>query len=177
MKKWLFAVIFSLVLGIGSSFADVYMQVGASYLLSSDFDNEFNWSYLLGYEFNENHAVEIESGIYGFDDDRSGFKAEYELTPILINYRYSTANPDKLNYFAGFGAGVSVTEFDLSPTQSGEDAVFTGQGFGGLSYEILKDVLLLISYKLMYFDEANESDFKVDPQFVHGPELSLRYTF
>lgn len=160
--------------------AQLYGQLGTSYQFASDFDPELSWDYLIGYAYGP-HALEVQSGIYGFEDTVDGQKLEFEMLPILINYAYGFETESRFQYEAGFGAGVAVSEFDIANPAGtddvGEDAIFVGQVFGRALYPMNDHVAGVLEYRAMITGSVDEGEEEVEGQLIHGPTLSLRLSF
>lgn len=163
-----------------SAHAQVYGQAGVSYLLASDYDAAVNWDGLVGYAFGPN-AVEVQTGMYTFDDTVNGVDVEVEMMPILINYVRRLDSSGTFRYEAGFGAGVAISSFDLvrpTPTDdTGEDAIFLGQVFGRAAYPLTDRLEAVGEYRAMWSGSVDEGDEQVESQIIHGPSLGIRYTF
>lgn len=178
MKLFLLPLVFPLVLSLFAvnSHAQFYVEAGPSYLYSSDFDSILNWDYRAGYTRGV-HSLEVHSGAYAFDNDELGFEQDLKVTPIVINYVRDFGGAGKFDYEAGIGAGVGITDFEVTADLDGEDAVLLGQVFGRALYDFTENIDGVVELKAVYLGEANEGDFAIDAQFMAGPTFSLRYTF
>lgn len=180
MKPLLPLACLLLLLFTPSAHAQVYGQAGVSYLLASDYDAEVNWDGLVGYGFGAN-ALEVQTGMYGFEDTVNGVDVELEMMPILINYVRRLDGAGTFRYEAGFGAGVAISEFDLvRPTETddtGEDAIFLGQVFGRAIYPLTSQLEAVGEYRAMWSGSVDEGDEEVESQIIHGPSISIRFTF
>jgi opacity protein-like surface antigen len=132
------------------------------------------------------HALYLEVGYT--QDDASGQEtanlpgaiswqasADLDIIPITLNYKYQADLTDRLNAYAGLGAGVAILDSSVDwswsqavapPNNTGggsdddSEAVFYGHVFAGLSYDVSDSFEIFAGVRYIFMDNKNlEVDF------------------
>ncbi len=119
-----------------------------------------------------------------------------EIIPITLNYKYECELSDKLNWYAGAGAGIALVDAETNqsvqnyegengsgepsgdPTTSSDsddDTAFYAHVFAGLVYNVSDAVEVYGGARLILMDDVLGEDSPLDEE-VHY-ELGARYNF
>lgn len=127
------------------------------------------------------HAVYLEVGYT--QDEASGREtanlpgaiswqasADLDIIPITLNYKYQYALTDRLNAYAGVGAGVAILDSSVDwswsravapPNNTGSgsdddsDVVFYGHVFAGLSYDVSDSFEIFAGVRYILMDNED----------------------
>lgn len=97
------------------------------------------------------------------------YKLAMEIIPISFNYKYECSLTDRLNWYAGIGAGVALIDADLRHgkyVEIDDDVVFFAHVFVGIVYNVSETFEVFAGAKYIYMDDPTLGNF-LD---VHGVE-------
>lgn len=140
-------------------------------------------------------AIYLEVGFTesDFTESEGGFSEEplittstdIEIIPITLNYKYECELSDKLNWYAGVGAGIALVDVDIETSVSGDnggpisesddDTAFYGHIFAGLVYNVSDTIEVFGGARFIFMDDVLDGDSPLDEE-VHY-ELGARYNF
>ncbi len=159
--------------------------IGGSVGYLNDLD-EAMYGLQLGMEYQTagspaSHAIYLEVGYT--QDDASGSEtadlpgaisweasADLDIIPITLNYKYQAALADRLNGYAGLGAGVAVLDSSVDwrwsqavapPNNTGggsdddSEVVFYGHVFAGLSYDVSDSLEIFAGVRYLFMDNED----------------------
>ncbi|MGB0992504.1 MAG: outer membrane protein [Akkermansiaceae bacterium] len=110
---------------------------------------------------------------------------EAEIIPITLNYKYECSLTDKLNWYAGVGAGIALVDLDINGTggnNSFDDTTFYAHIFAGVVYNVSESFEVYVGARYIFMDDADLTGFSAfddgisldeDVQY----ELGARFNF
>ena len=94
---------------------------------------------------------------------------DMEIIPITLNYKYECLLSDKLNWYAGAGAGIALFDSEGTETTtvgsesiSSDDTVFYAQIFAGLVYNISDSLELFGGVRYIFMDDPEDGGVSID---------------
>lgn len=121
---------------------------------------------------NISHALYLEVGFTNLEDSgfrslagpRSGeFETDVDIIPLTLNYKFEDALTDRINWFAGVGAGVAFSDADVKLTRrngsvnkdSEDDTVYFGHIFAGLTYDVNDSFEIFLGARYIFMEDTN----------------------
>ena len=112
--------------------------------------------------------------------------SDIEIIPITLNYKYECELSDKLNWYAGAGAGIALVDADIDTTVSGDngsttssesddDTAFYAHVFAGLVYNVSDTIEVFGGARFIFMDDVLGGDSPLDEEIHY--ELGARYNF
>lgn len=124
------------------------------------------------------HALYLELGYSEYEEDISSFffsdndTVDTELIPLTLNYKYSCALTDRIDWFVGVGAGIAFVKSD-SDFDSQDDEVFFAQAFAGVTYKLNQNWKASLGIAYIFMDNPDYSasgpSFPT-PSLASGPQ-------
>lgn len=137
------------------------------------------------------HALYLEAGYTEYDDDffyapvQGDLSVDVEIIPITLNYKYSKALDDRLNWYIGAGAGIALVSVDTPPRYiedtDDDDAVFYAQAFTGFSYEFTDNLDIFLGARYIFMDDPDldgapfEEEASIDGDVLL--EVGMKFNF
>lgn len=159
------------------------------------------WNAHVGAEYNcpgsdSSHALFLEIGYADWDKKDNSYarltnsKANFEIVPITLNYKYEAPLTQSLNWFVGGGVGFSLAKTEIKAANnlvggkaSQDDTNFYGQLFVGLVYNVSEQWEITTSGRYLYqnvkdysfLGETVKLDGRLNNDFYW--DLGFRYNF
>lgn len=160
------------------------LHLGREYICP---DKECNHAFYLevGYtetEFSKDplptaNASPFHSGPVKNVDSFLSYDLDIEIIPVTLNYKYECSLGEKINWYAGAGAGVAFVDADFTTQEAGDaaidndddDTVFFAHIFAGVVYNINPAWETFCGARLLFMDDP---DFNADLQFHEIDQLA-----
>ena len=127
------------------------------------------------------HAIFFEAGYANpsnsWNDDDAKFRADIDVIPLTLNYKYEAQLVGNLNWFIGAGAGAIIFDADSDHNDLDfSNTEFLAQAFGGLVYNFSDSFELFGGARYMYVTDDNLDNLDVygDDWFY---DLGFRFNF
>jgi opacity protein-like surface antigen len=164
-SKWIGAGIATALLSLQSA-AAVYVGAGVGYMIDAE---EELFTVRIGMDVagdeTISHNLEFEIGYISDSEEETWddivVKADWDVIPLMLNYRLTGSMQEGLGYYFGVGLGMSEFSVDgsaLGYSVSASDWVFTGQGFLGASYAFTENFSMSLGYRYIYLSEPSLID-------------------
>ena len=158
--------------------AEIYAIAKASYFTGlEDFDNEQSFGLVLGYQYNDRHAFELEAQVNGFDSTEPGFEVDADVFTYLLNYQNTFWQQGDWSARLGAGIGWAQPEFGTSAETRGSDNITIWQVGIGSDYQINNRFSATFDLRAQDFGKASEGDVSYDFGTPAVMSAGLRYNF
>ena len=151
----------------GADLGGLYGGISALYLTSSDWDDGYGVGVEAGYRFAHEqaaalrHGPNLESGYYRIKTRRAGQRADFEIIPLMANYRVGAEVVDGIWLFGGGGVGIGFVDIDPSGMSGGSDQTSMWQLFLGMEGPINDWASLRGGYRHLWVDEMRSGDARI----------------
>lgn len=166
-----------------SGLSGFYGGISLLYITSGDWDDRYGAGLELGYQFAPRqaptlrHGPSLETGYYDLKSSRAGQRADFDLIPLMANYRVAAEVVDHIWVYGGAGGGLGFVEIDPRNQSGGSDQTGLWQVFLGMEGAITEWASLRGGYRHLWVDDMSHDSFRIRSETASLFEVGMNFWY